>query len=95
MKKALTLLAILTLLRSAIAQTDSLSEKSSREFSASLCFFIPDDFFLQPIREQETDLDLQRGVMLALSKKFLTIPGYYFNPFTSDDFGLLTAEVNF
>lgn len=31
---------------------------------------------------------MHRGVMLAISKKFLTVTEYYFNPFTPDDFAL-------
>jgi hypothetical protein len=38
---------------------------------------------------------MQRGVMLAFSKKFFTLTGYYFNPFTPDDFGVLTVAVSF
>lgn len=69
-------------------------------YNWSELYYIPADWIwfgiaAQRIREQETNLDLQRGVMLALSKKFLTVTGYYFNPFTSDDFGLITASVSF
>jgi len=69
-------------------------------YSWTELYYVPADWIwfgiaAQRIREQETALDLQRGVMLALSKKFLTLTGYYFNPFTSDDFWLVTAGATF
>jgi hypothetical protein len=69
-------------------------------YNWSELYYVPADWIwfgiaAQRIREQQTELDLQRGVMLAINKKFLTITGYYFNPFTSDDFGMVTAAVSF
>jgi len=49
----------------------------------------------QKIRVQETPLDLQRGIMLALQKKWITITGYYFNPFSEDDFWILNLGASF
>lgn len=49
----------------------------------------------QRLREVDTERDLQRGVFLALQRKWLTVTGYYFNPFTSDQFGVLTLGASF
>ena len=49
----------------------------------------------QRLRVRESELDLQRGLMLAFQKDWFIITGYYFNPFTSDRFGILNLGVTF
>jgi len=49
----------------------------------------------QRLRVRESELDLQRGLFLAFQKDWFIITGYYFNPFTSDQFGILNLGVTF
>jgi hypothetical protein len=49
----------------------------------------------QRLRVRENNLDLQRGLFLAFQKDWFIITGYYFNPFTSDQFGLLNLGATF
>jgi hypothetical protein len=49
----------------------------------------------QRIRLNETGLDVQRGPMLALQRKWITVTGYYFNPFTADDFWMVNVGLTF
>lgn len=63
-------------------------------------YYSPEDWIwfgvtTQRIRPQQTELDLQRGVMLALQEKWFTLTGYYFNPFTDDDYWIVNLGATF
>lgn len=46
-------------------------------------------------RVYQNDVKVQRGVSLGFTKKKLTISGYYYNPFTSDNYGSLGVFMRF
>jgi len=69
-------------------------------YSWNELYYLPADWIwfgvsAQRLREHQTSLDFQRGIFLAVQKKWLTVSGYYFNPFTSDDFWVVTLGVDF
>ena len=49
----------------------------------------------QRLRSYQTDLDLQRGVMVSIAGKNLEATAYYYNPGLSSAFGLLTLSAEF
>jgi hypothetical protein len=49
----------------------------------------------QRLRPYETDLGVERGATLGFSFKNISLSGYYFNPFTEDDYGIISLAVNF
>ncbi|ANE51241.1 hypothetical protein [Flavisolibacter tropicus] len=46
-------------------------------------------------RVYQNDVKVQRGVSLGFSKKKLSITGFYYNPFTSDNYGALGVFMRF
>ena len=52
-------------------------------------------FSAQKLRTDEDGLDVQRGLFWAVQKNWFVVTGYYFNPFTSDQFALLNLGVTF
>lgn len=49
----------------------------------------------QRIRPYQTDLDLQRGLLLGFAIKKVELSGYYFNPFSKENFGVISLSVSF
>jgi hypothetical protein len=49
----------------------------------------------QRIRPYETELGVERGATLGFSFKNVSLSGYYFNPFTEDDYGIVSLAVTF
>ena len=49
----------------------------------------------QRTRVYETERDLQRGLMARLARGRWSATGYWFNPGSDDDFGILTVSVEF
>lgn len=66
----------------------------------SEAYFSPKDWIwfgivTQRIRMQETALDFQEGGLLAFQKNWFTVTGYYFNPFSEEQFGIMNLGVTF
>ena len=49
----------------------------------------------QRTRLYQTELEIDRGILLGISYKILEISGYYFNAFTEDDFFMLSLCTGF
>jgi hypothetical protein len=49
----------------------------------------------QRIRPYETELEVERGATLGFSFKNVSLSGYYFNPFTENDYGIISLAVSF
>jgi hypothetical protein len=49
----------------------------------------------QRLRAYETELDLQRGILAGFALKRFEVSGYYFNPFSSDQFGIVSLSFSF
>jgi hypothetical protein len=62
--------------------------------------FAPTDWFWfgisgQRTRIYQTDLELQRGLVAGFAVGRFLLSGYYFNPFSSEQFGILSVDYEF
>ena len=46
-------------------------------------------------RVYQNDVKVQRGVSLGFTKKRFTVTGYYYNPFTPENYGSVAVFVRF
>jgi hypothetical protein len=49
----------------------------------------------QRLRAYETELEVQRGALLGFAFNNVELTGYYFNPFSSDQFGIISLALIF
>lgn len=62
--------------------------------------FAPTDWMwfgvsVQRLKSYQTDLDVQRGATLGFAIGNLELSGYYFNPFSSEQFGIISLALLF
>jgi len=50
---------------------------------------------VQRTKVYKTGLEIERGVVLGFTIKFLSVSGYYFNPGTEDKYGILAVALEF